>query len=97
MIRFLVLAIFFLLAVIVAAIALTPLGFVMARSGVGNAGAGWAQVQGTLLEGRIDGLHVNGQPIGDVSVKLRPFTLLSLAPQYDVQWGGAGGQGAGLV
>jgi len=97
MIRFLVLIILFLAAAIAAAIAFTPLGFVMARSGAGGAGAGWAQVQGTLLNGRIDGLHVNGQPVGDVSLKLRPLSLLSFAPQYDVQWGGAGGQGTGVI
>ena len=97
MIRFLTLAILFLAAAIAAVVAFTPLGFVMSRSGAGNAGVGWAQVQGTLLNGRIDGLHVNGQPVGDVSLELRPLSLLSFAPKYDVQWGGAGGQGTGTV
>jgi len=82
---------------IVALIANTPLGFVLGQSGVGGLGVGWAKADGTLLKGRISGLYAGTQPIGDVSVELRPFSLLSLTPSYDVQWGGAGGQGTAIL
>lgn len=90
----LILFIFVLLAGLVA---FTPLGFIMQQSGVSNLGVGWAKVDGTLLKGRISGFYVGTQPIGDVSLELRPFSLLSLAPSYDVQWGGAGGQGTAIL
>lgn len=97
MIRFLLLSIIFLTAAACAAIAFTPLGFVLDRSGLSKMGAGWAQSEGTLLKGRVSGLHVQGQMVGDVSLKLRPMSLLSLSPTYDVQWGGAGGRGTGVI
>ncbi len=95
--RTLFLIILFLLVAIGAAVAFTPLAYITAQSGAGRAGVGWAQVQGTLLNGRIDGLHVQGQPMGDVQLKLRPLSLISLAPEFDIQWGGPGGQGTGVV
>jgi general secretion pathway protein N len=60
-------------------------------------GAGWAQSEGTLLKGRISGLHMQGQVVGDVVLKLRPLSLLRLSPTYDVQWGGAAGRGTGVI
>jgi hypothetical protein len=92
---------FFLLlfigSLIAAAIAFTPLGFVLSQSGLDKAGAGWAKVDGSISNGRISGLYIQNQPVGDVTLKLRPLSLLSLAPVYDVQWGGAGGRGTGIV
>lgn len=95
--RTLLLSLVFVVCLIAAGVAFTPLGFVLERSGAGNAGAGWAQAEGTLMEGRISGLHVAGQPIGDVNLKLHPMSLLTLAPKYDVQWGGAGSSGSGVI
>ncbi len=97
MIRTLFLIVVFLIGAVVSAVAFTPLGFVLEKSGAAGAGAGWAQAQGTMLNGKIYGLHIGGQPIGDVSLRLRPVSLLSLAPEFDMQWGGAGGQGAGVL
>lgn len=74
-----------------------PLGYIMGQSGLGALGAGWAQVDGTIRQGRIDGLHVQGQPIGDVTLSLKPLSLLSLTPTYQIQWGGAGGRGNGTA
>lgn len=95
--RFLIFLILFILVAVGAIVAYMPLGYIAAQSGAGRAGVGWAQVQGTLLEGRIDGLHVQGQPLGDVRLNLRPLSLLTFAPVYDIQWGGPGGQGTGVV
>ena len=94
--RFLLL-ILFILILLGGLVAFTPLGFVLNQSGAAGLGIGWAKADGTLLKGRISGLYAGTQPIGDVSLELRPFSLLSLKPTYDVQWGGAGGQGTGVL
>jgi len=49
------------------------------------------------MQGRISGLYAGNQPIGDVSLKLRPMSLLTLKPSYDIQWGGAGGRGTAVL
>ena len=95
--RRLLLLIVFILVLLGAAIAYMPLGFVLDRSGAGAAGIGWAKVDGTITKGRISGLYISTQPLGDVTLKLRPLSLLSLSPSYDVQWGGAAGRGTGIL
>lgn len=94
--KFLMLIVF-VVVLIAGLFAFTPLGFVLNQSGVGNMGIGWAKVDGTLMKGRISGFYAGTQPIGDVSLKLRPLSLLTLSPSYDVQWGGAGGQGTAML
>lgn len=94
--RFLLLIIFIVI-LIAGAFAMTPLGFVLTQSGARDLGVGWAKVDGTLLNGRISGLYVGTQPIGDFSLELRPLSLLALKPTYDVRWGGAGGQGTAVL
>ncbi|MEL6862068.1 MAG: type II secretion system protein N, partial [Pseudomonadota bacterium] len=88
MMRTLFFLILFVLILIGGLVAYTPLGFVLGQSGIGGLGVGWAKTDGTLLQGRISGLYAGTQPIGDVSLKLRPLSLLTLQPSYDVQWGG---------
>ena len=95
--RRLLLLILFVLVLIAGVFAFTPLGFVLSQSGAGGLGVGWAKADGTLMKGRISGLYVGTQPIGDVSLELRPLSLLSLRPSYDIQWGGAGGQGTAVL
>ena len=94
--RRLLLLVLFIFMLICGLIAFTPLGFVMSQSGAGNF-VGWAKVDGTLMKGRVSGLYTGTQPIGDVDLELRPLSLLSLQPTYDVQWGGAGGRGTGVL
>lgn len=95
--RRLFLLILFVVVLIAGLFAFTPLGFVLGQSGVGGLGVGWAKADGTLTKGRISGLYVGTQPIGDVTLELRPLSLLTLKPSYDVQWGGAGGQGTAVL
>ena len=89
--------ILFILTLIAGLFAFTPLGFVLNQSGAAHMGIGWAKVDGTLMKGRISGFYAGTQPIGDVSLKLRPLSLVTLSPSYDVQWGGAGGQGTATL
>lgn len=95
--RRLLLLILFVIMLIGALFAFTPLGFILGQSGASSLGVGWAKADGTLLNGRISGLYVGTQPIGDVSLELRPASLLTLRPSYDIQWGGAGGQGTAIL
>ena len=95
--RRLLLLILFILVLLGSAIAFTPLGFVLNQSGIAGLGVGWAKADGTLLKGRVSGFYVGTQPIGDVALELRPLSLLTLQPTYDVQWGGAGGRGTAIL
>ncbi|NQY15503.1 MAG: type II secretion system protein N [Henriciella sp.] len=95
--RRLLLLVLFVVMLLGSVIAFTPLGFILSQSGAGGLGIGWAKADGTLLKGRISGLYAGTQPIGDVALELRPMSLLSLRPSYDVQWGGAGGQGTAVL
>ena len=91
--RKLLLLVLFIIVLLGGLLAFTPLGVVLNQSGASSLGVGWAKADGTLMKGRISGFFVGTQPIGDVSLELKPLSLLSLAPSYDVQWSGAGGQG----
>lgn len=95
--RGLFLTIVFFLSLAGALVAFVPLGFLVNQTNIASSGIGWTQIQGTMLNGRISGMHYNGQDIGDVKLKLKPLSLLGFAPEYEVQWGGAGGQGTGTV
>ncbi|MDJ0920785.1 MAG: type II secretion system protein N [Henriciella sp.] len=93
----LILTIIFVLTLALSALLFTPLGFVLSRIGLGSAGIGWAQAEGTLRKGRVDGLFLPGQFVGDVSLELRPLSILYGGLAYDVQWGGASGRGTGVL
>lgn len=97
MIRGIFLGLIFLIALILAAVFLTPLDFVLKQTGLNQAGVGWANVEGNILKGRINGLYVQSQPIGDVRLTLRPMSLLSGKATYDITWSGLGGRGSGTV
>ena len=70
----------FVFVLLIGLAAFTPLGFVLGQSGIGGLGVGWAKTDGTLMKGRISGLYAGTQPIGDVSLELRPLSLLTLTP-----------------
>ena len=95
--RTLLFLILFVLVLLGALVATTPLGFILQQSGIGSVGFGWAKVDGTLVKGRISGFYVGTQPLGDITLELRPMSLLTLQPTYDIQWGGAGGRGTGVL
>ena len=96
MIRFL-LVLTAVVALVWFAAAKVPLGYVMRKLPLNTMGVQWTQSEGTIWNGRIMGVYLNGQPVGDVDVALKPLSLLSFKPTLDVQWGGAGGRGAGSL
>ena len=86
-----------LVALLWFAAAQVPLGFALRKLPLNASGVQWTQSEGTIWNGRIMGVYLNGQPVGDVDVALKPLSLISFEPSMDVQWGGAGGRGAGTV
>ncbi|MEM1391676.1 MAG: type II secretion system protein N [Pseudomonadota bacterium] len=97
MIRGILFLILFCIVVLIGGLFMTPLGYVLKQTGADRAGAGWASVEGNVFRGRINGLYVGTQPIGDVRMSLRPLSLLSGKATYDVTWSGVGGRGSGTL
>lgn len=83
-----------IIAFAVFAVSQVPLGFVLRRLPLNAMGVQWTQTEGTIWDGRVMGVYLNAQPLGDVDVSLDPLSLISLQPGMDIQWGGAGGRGA---
>lgn len=97
MIKGIFLTIVFLVILVLGAVFFTPLEYVLKQAGMDRTGAGWASVEGNIVEGRINGFFIQSQPIGDVRLKLKPMSLLSGKATYEVTWSGAGGRGSGLA
>lgn len=97
MIKGFFLTLLFLIVLAASAVVFTPLEFVLKQAGLDRTGAGWASVEGNILEGRINGFYVQTQPVGDVRLKLKLRSLLSGKATYEVTWSGAGGRGSGLA
>lgn len=94
MIRFiLVLAVFvgFILGLIIFA----PLSTVLKLSGAKDYGLSWSRAEGTLLSARVHGLAMDGDLIGDATLKLSPLSLAGLKLEYALQWSGPVGRGQG--
>lgn len=77
------------------AIAMLPLQVVLSQVGDRLPGLKWTQVQGTVWSGRISNFGYGAQTLGDVTVKLRPLSLLSGQLGYDLQVNGPAVRGAG--
>lgn len=86
-----------ILALIWAGLSQLPLGFALRRLPLNTMGVYWTQSEGTVWNGRMMGVYLNGQPVGDVDLALRPGSLVMLRPEIELQWGGAGGRGAGVI
>ena len=86
-----------LVALTWAGVSQIPLGFALRQLPLNAMGVNWTQSEGTIWNGRIMGVYLNGQPVGDIDVALQPASLITLQPKVDFQWGGAGGRGAGTV
>ena len=92
-----VLGLLFVGAFLVTVISTLPMGFVLKQAGLERFGMVWAAAEGSLWKGRVSGVFVQGQAVGDITLKLRPASLFAGAPVYDVQWGGAAGRGSARV
>lgn len=86
-----------LIALVWAGASQVPLGFALRQLPMNAMGVQWTQSEGTVWNGRIMGVYLNGQPVGDIDVSLRPLSLITMRPEVAFQWGGAGGRGAGTL
>ena len=62
-------------------IAQTPLGFVLDKAGLAGQGFRWSQTTGTIWKGRIDGLRIGVQPLGDIEIEAAPLAPSQRTPQ----------------
>ena len=86
-----------MLSFIVAAGAAIPLSFVMKRSGLSVDNVSWQQARGTIWNGQVTGLEVEGQPAGAVSLSFRPQDILQGRLSHDLIWSGPAGRGTAQV
>ena len=97
MMRFILLGLLALIVTSVAAIRSMPLGFAMSQAGFPNALVSWTSAEGTITKGRLNTVSLGPQLIGDILVKQRMINPINQSISYDVQWGSAGGRGAGQI
>ncbi len=95
--RTLALGFVFLVVLVGAIVASTPLSFVMERAGAEAYGLNWREARGRVWNGRLDGLAFGAQPIGDVQLRIRPGALMSGRLSYRIDWSGPPGRGTGIV
>ncbi len=62
---------------VVSAVALAPLGVVLAMTGVERLGLSAVSAEGSVWSGRLVGARLGGVPMGDVAVRLEPLALLT--------------------
>lgn len=94
MMRFLLL-ILLLAGFVIGIVAFAPLSFILKTAGAEARGVSWTSVEGTLAGGKITGLKVGQDVLGDASLKLNPASLLGLGAEYDFDWSGPAGKGTG--
>ena len=69
-----------LVALVWAGLSQIPLGFALRQVPLNAMGVNWTQSEGTVWNGRIMGVYLNGQPVGDIDVALQPVSLLLARP-----------------
>lgn len=93
----LVLALLLIAGFLVGLAVFAPLGTVLGMTGAQARGINWASATGTILDGRLSGITVQGKSYGDAGLRLAPGALLSGRLKYAVDWAGDNGQGTGDV
>ncbi|MEQ9505756.1 MAG: type II secretion system protein N [Hyphomonas sp.] len=78
-------------------IVFAPLETALRISGAEARGLGWSKAEGTILDGKLNGITLDGSSQGNAELKLMPLALLSGQLQYAVVWIGDHGEGAGNV
>ncbi len=74
-----------------------PLGIALRLTGADSHSIGWDTAEGTVLNGRIQGLEIEGQPYGNAALQLQALALLSGKLRYTVDWTSEHGSGTGEV
>lgn len=87
----------FVLVFLGATLGTLPLGFVLDKAGLRQAGLQWESARGSIFSGDVSGLSFAYQPIGTLSLKARPDALLTGKLAYTFHLQGAVGNGKGVV
>ena len=80
-----------------AAAANVPLSFVMKKSGLATKGVSWQQARGTIWNGQVTGLTVQGEAAGAVAGEFSLVRLLQGQPGHLLHWSGPSGYGTALA
>lgn len=97
MLRWILFGFIAVIVAVVSAVRTMPLEYAMGQAGLPNTLVSWTSAQGTITRGRLNTVLLGPQLVGDVLVKQRFINPLSQSVTYDVQWGSAGGRGAGQI
>ena len=74
-----------------------PLGRVLQITGAAKHGFSWTSADGSVMDGRLQGMTFQGKSYGDAGLKLAPGALLAGRVQYAVDWAGDHGRGIGNI
>lgn len=64
---------------------MTPLSFLLKVGNVSSTGLTWSNAYGTIFTGGLDDVRYGPQPIGDVSLSIKPRELLKARLQYELK------------
>ncbi len=84
-----------LAGLIVGLLVFAPLGTVLRLSGAKAPAVSWDYADGSIMEGHIQGLEIEGQQYGDATLQLQVTALLSGTLRYAVEWVSDHGRGFG--
>lgn len=85
------------LGITIGVLVFAPLSKVLDISGIRRSGVDWTSASGTVLDGRLEGIAVNGARYGDASARLLPGHLLTGTLKFAVDWTGPSGRGTGQM
>ncbi len=63
-----------------------PLSFVMRNSGATSQGLSWQQARGTIWDGQVTGLGMNGNPLGAIDMSLSPWKFITGGAPSHFDW-----------
>lgn len=96
MTRFL-LILLFIGALLIGVASRVPLSFVMRNSGATSQGLSWQQARGTIWDGQVTGIGLNGQALGAIDLKLSPLKLFSGRSSSKFDWISERGRARGNI
>ncbi|WP_018996845.1 type II secretion system protein N [Hirschia maritima] len=87
----------FIIALAGALIANMPMSFLANVSGLKSEEVYYSRAVGTIWNGGFSDVHIKGEVLGQVNIKLMPLSVLKLSPTAHFQFDGAVGNGKGKV
>ncbi|MEM7767984.1 MAG: type II secretion system protein N [Pseudomonadota bacterium] len=95
--RLIGLSLFAAMVFVIALVWTAPLSVVVDEAGLARRGISFERAQGTIWSGDLLGVRIGNQPVGQVSLELKPGAMLAGRLGYDMDVRGPAGQGRGDV